>query len=109
MKTIMVRYQTKETHAALNEGLVRGVFAELRARTPRGLRYASYRLADGVTFVHVATLDTPDANPLALLPSFKAFQEGLKDRCVEQPGVTELFIVDSYGTPPNSGNEGGAS
>jgi hypothetical protein len=99
MKTIMVRYKTSQTHAAANENLVRAVFDELRARAPEGLRYASYRLADGVTFVHLATLETPDENPLAVLPSFKIFQEQLrmKDRCVEPPVVTELSAVDSYG------------
>lgn len=97
MKTIMVRYKTSEAHASANEALVRAVFNELRSRAPEGLRYASYRLADGVTFVHIATLEASDKNPLAVLPSFKAFQEGLKDRCVEPPVVTELSVVDSYG------------
>jgi hypothetical protein len=97
MKTIMVRYKTSEAHADTNEGLVRAVFNELRSRAPEGLRYVSYRLADCVTFVHIATLETPDENPLAILPSFKAFQQQLKDRCVESPVVTELSAVDSYG------------
>ncbi len=97
MKTILVRYKTAEAHAAANEALVHAVFDELRARAPRGLRYATYRLADGVTFMHVATVETPDENPLTGLPAFKAFQERIKERCVELPVVTELFAVDSYG------------
>ena len=97
MKTIMVRYKTSETHAHANEALVHAVFDELRARAPGGLRYATYRLADGVTFVHIATLEAPDENPLTALPSFKAFQKELKDRCTEPPVVTELSAVDSYG------------
>ena len=94
----MVRYKTTEAHAAANVALVHAVFNELRSRAPVGLRYASYRLGDGVTFVHIATLETPDENPLAVLPSFKAFQAQLKDRCVEPPVVTELSAVDSYGS-----------
>jgi hypothetical protein len=97
MKTIMVRYKTSETHADANEALVRAVFDELRSRASEGLRYASYRLADGVTFVHIATLEKPAENPLAALPSFKAFLKELNDRCVESPVVTELSAVDSYG------------
>jgi hypothetical protein len=97
MKTIMVRYKTSETHAETNANLVRAVFDELRACAPGGLRYGSYRLADGATFVHIATLATPDQNPLTALPSFQAFQKELKARCVELPVVTELFAVDSYG------------
>jgi hypothetical protein len=97
MKTIMVRYQTAAAHADTNASLVRAVFDELRARAPGGLRYASYRLADGVTFVHIATVETPDENPLTALPAFKAFQSELKSRCVELPVVTELTVVGSYG------------
>ncbi len=97
MKTIMVRYKTSEAQAAANEALVHAVYDELRALAPVGFRYATYRLADGVTFVHVATLETPDANPLVALPAFLAFQKDLKDRCVEPPLFTELLAVDSYG------------
>jgi hypothetical protein len=97
MKTIMVRYKTSQAKGDANEALVRAVFEELRARAPGGIRYASYRLADGVTFIHIASLETPEANPLAALPSFKAFQGELKDRCVEPPVVTELPVVGSYG------------
>ncbi len=97
MKTIMVRYKTSQAHADTNETLVRAVFDELRARAPQGLRYASHRLADGVTFVHIATVETPNQNPLTALPSFKTFQEQLKNRCVEPPVVTELPVIDSYG------------
>lgn len=97
MKTVMVRYKTSAGHAQGNEQLVRAVFDELRAREPDGLRYASYRLADGVTFVHIATVQTPEQNPLTALPAFKAFQAQLKERCVEAPLVTELSAIDSYG------------
>jgi len=96
-KTILVRYKTKEDQAAANAALVHSVFDELRARSPKGVRYATYRLSDGVTFVHIATLEDPDDNPLSTLPSFKAFQKELKDRCVEPPDFTELTRVDSYG------------
>jgi hypothetical protein len=99
MKTIMVRYKTSEIQADANETLVRAVFNELRTVAPRGFRYATYRLADGGTFIHLATLDAPDDNPLLGLPSFKAFQKDLRDRCLEPPVVTELRAVDSYGSP----------
>jgi quinol monooxygenase YgiN len=96
MKTVMVRYKTSSpAQADANAALVRAVFDELRAGMPGGLRYASYRLADGVTFVHIATHEA--SNPLTALPAFKAFQAQLKDRCVELPVVTELSPVDSYG------------
>ena len=92
----MVRYKTTAAGGDTNTALVRAVFEELRLRAPGGLRYASYRLADGVTFIHIASVETPEDNPLTGLPSFKAFQSQLKDRCVEPPVVTELSVVGSY-------------
>jgi hypothetical protein len=96
MKTIMVRYKTSEAHAPTNEALVRAVFEELRARAPGGIRYTAYRLEDGVTFVHLATLESEDGNPLTVLPAFKAFQKRIQERCVEPPVVTELSAIGSY-------------
>jgi quinol monooxygenase YgiN len=96
MRTIMVRYKTSAEAGDANAALVRAVFDELRRRAPGGIRYASYRLADNVTFVHIATVAVPQDNPLTSLPSFKAFQSQLKDRCVEPPVVTEVSIVGAY-------------
>jgi quinol monooxygenase YgiN len=97
MKTTMVRYKTEEMRGDENQLLVRAVFNELRASAPTGLRYAVYRLADQVTFVHIATFEAADHHPLTDLAAFKAFQRQLGDRCVDQPVVTEVTIVDSYG------------
>ncbi len=94
-RTVMVRYKTSQDHAAANETLVHAVFDELRAKKPGGVNYATYKLSDGVTFVHVATLDGADS-ALTELPAFKAFQKELKARCVELPLVTEMTIVDSF-------------
>jgi hypothetical protein len=101
MKTVMVRYKTSSAaQADANEALVHAVFDELRARAPGGFRYATYRLADGVTFVHIATHEAD--NPLTALPAFKAFQAQLKDRCVELPVVMELSPVDCYSAAEGS-------
>jgi quinol monooxygenase YgiN len=99
MKTIMVRYRTKPEHAEANAALVRAVFEALRQSTPHGLCYASYRLADGVSFVHVATHAEP--NPLSELPAFQAFQAQIKQRIEAPPEVTELFAVGAYGLTPS--------
>ena len=65
MSTVkVVRYRTKPEHAEENAELVRAVFAELAADDPGGLRYVTFRLEDGVTFVHVATIEG-EVNPLA--------------------------------------------
>lgn len=51
----MVSYQLKPDRVAENEGLIRAVFDSLRQARPPGLRYASFRLGDGVSFVHIVS------------------------------------------------------
>jgi hypothetical protein len=97
MKTIMVRYRTTEEHAKENEALVRAVFEELHALAPEGFTYTSFKLPDGVTFVHVATVMTSE-HPLGRVSAFKTFQEQLKGRCCEPPVATEVTVVGTYGT-----------
>jgi quinol monooxygenase YgiN len=97
MKTIMVRYTTTEAHADANEALVHAVFNELRSTAATDLRYTTYRLAGGATFVHLATWETENHHSLTSLPSFQHFQAQLKARCVEAPVVIELSAIDSYG------------
>jgi quinol monooxygenase YgiN len=97
MKTIMVRYKTNsQENADKNAALVRTVFEELQSRAPGGIRYASYRLEDGVSFVHIATHEGSN-EALTQLPAFKEFQREIKSRCAEPPVVTELAAVGSYG------------
>jgi len=100
MKTkrqVMVRYKTKPERAAENEDLIKKVFAALDTSNPSGIHYSSYRLADGVSFVHVASYEIEDGNnPLTSMPEFKAFTSGVKDRCDEPPVTTEMTVVGSY-------------
>ena len=63
---------------------------------PPGLTYASYRLEDGVSFVHVASMDDPDNNPLRQLAAFQAFTAGVRDRCDAPPVTTVLNEVGRY-------------
>ncbi|MEX0590800.1 MAG: hypothetical protein WD207_06910, partial [Xanthobacteraceae bacterium] len=60
MKRILIRYKTKTDRAEENEALVAKVFQQLRQRAPAGIRYASVKLADGATFVHLVEIDTKD-------------------------------------------------
>lgn len=94
MKRVMVRYRVKPDHVAANEDLVRDVYEELARTQPEGLRYGTFRLADGVSFVHLA-LHAED-NPLRQVEAFGRFQEGIHDRCDEPPTVVELEEIGSY-------------
>jgi hypothetical protein len=95
-RTVVVRYRTSPEAAEENQRRVEKVFAELAVDDPGGLRYMTLRLADGVTFVHVATLEGAE-NPLNRSAAFAAFQEGIADRCVEQPAPSEATVIGSYG------------
>lgn len=95
MRRVMIRYEVKPDRVAENEALVRDVYDELRRTAPAGLRYATFRLEDGVSFVHLA--ETEDGrNPLSDVEAFARFQEGIADRCARQPVVTQLHEVGSY-------------
>lgn len=97
MKKVVVRYKVKPDRADENQELVEGVFNELRATDPGGVRYATFRLADGVTFVHVASIETDDgSNPLGETHAFKEFQRELGERCDEPPAAQDATIVGSY-------------
>lgn len=97
MKKLVVRYKVKAGKAAENQKLIEKVFEELHRNSPSGLRYASFKLGDGVSFVHIVSVETADGhNPLIETPAFKAFNAGIKDRCKEQPVLTEMTEVGSY-------------
>lgn len=97
MKQMMVRYKVKADRAAENEGYIAKVFEQLKSEAPAGLRYASFKLADGVSFVHLVSVEAADGkNPLGELSAFKAFTAQIKDRCEEAPIATEMSEVGSY-------------
>src|SRR4051794_21430284 len=98
MSVVVVRYRTKPERAEENQALVEQVFAELATARPDGLRYATFRLAEGEEFVHVAEVDTADGtNPLSGIAAFGEFQQGIPERMVEGPVVADATLVGSYG------------
>ena len=97
METTIVRYTTRPERADENQALIEKVFVELVATAPTGLRYASFRLADGVSFVHVATVDGNDANPLTSTPAFAEFVRDIAERCVEGPIGSSATVVGEFG------------
>jgi hypothetical protein len=94
-KTVIVRYQSHPDSADENARLIEGVFSALATLGPEGFSYSAYRLDDGVSFVHVATLDGDD-NPLNGLPAFADFQRGLSERCAVPPSPSEASVVGTY-------------
>ena len=97
MRRAVVRYKVKPDQAAKNEALVRAVYQELDRVKPVGLRYATFKLDDGLTFVHLVSYETDDSrNRLTELKSFQEFVEGVGARCDEAPVTTELQVVGAY-------------
>lgn len=96
MRQVMVRYKVKPDRAAENEELVRAVYDELARTEPAGLRYATFQLDDGVSFLHLAKTED-EHSPLSQVKAFKRFQENIDERCDEAPIVTELREIGSFG------------
>jgi hypothetical protein len=99
MPTVVVRYRTKPERAEENQQLVEKVFAELAALGDTGFDYSSFRLDDGVSFVHVV-VESPDSGSggiaLTDVPAFQAFVADIADRCDEPPVAMGATVVGSH-------------
>ena len=97
MIRVMVRYKVRADEAAANERAIQDVFAQLSERQPPGIEYASFKLDDGVSFVHFFSAEAEDdRHALRALPAFQAFAAAVRERCEEQPVVTQLTEAGSY-------------
>jgi hypothetical protein len=94
MKRTLIRYKTRPDAADQNAGLIEKVFEELKAAKPDGVRYLSLRLDDN-TFVHLVEAEE-GSTPLPSLDAFKAFQSGIRERCIEPPVPSGVTIVGNY-------------
>jgi hypothetical protein len=97
VKRVMVRYRVKPDQVETNEALVRAVFDELHRERPAGFGYATFKLDDGVSFVHIVNeTEDDERNSLAGVKAFAKFREAIGDRCDEPPVATELHEVGSF-------------
>jgi radical SAM superfamily enzyme with C-terminal helix-hairpin-helix motif len=94
MKRTLIRYKTRPDAADQNAGLIEKVFEELKATKPDGVRYLSLRLDDD-SFVHFVEAEE-GSTPLPSLDAFKAFQSGIRERCIEPPVPSGVSIVGNY-------------
>jgi len=97
MKRIMVRYKVKPERVTENQNLIEQVFEQLSRERPAGVRYAAFKLADGVTFIHIVSIETSDGtNPLTNMAAFRDFVAQIRERCVDLPVPVELIEIESY-------------
>jgi hypothetical protein len=96
MGSSMVRYKVRPDRADENVSLVEAVYAQLAQEKPEGLHYATFRLPDGVSFLHLVVETDQPGRILGEVAAFKAFSTDIESRCEEPPVVTELTLVGSY-------------
>ena len=95
--SVVVSYQVKPEAMAEHVRLIEGVFAQLHAEGPVNVEYKVVRLADGVSFLHVSSAETPDgSNPLPELSAFKEFGKDSGDRVATPPIPTAADIIGDY-------------
>lgn len=92
----IIRYKIKPTQVARHEKLDRAVHDELARSRPAGLRYATFRLDDGVSFLHLVQEAEDATDSLPSVAAFNEFRAGLRERCDEVPVRAELTIVGAY-------------
>jgi hypothetical protein len=96
MSVLTVRAKVKEAHVAEAEAAVRRMFAAIEREQLEGIRYASIKLADGVTFLALLEVEEGVENPLPGLPEAREFYERLPGWYAEPPEVGPGTLVGSY-------------
>jgi hypothetical protein len=96
MGSSMVRYKVRPDRADENVALVKAVYEQLDRERPDGLHYATFRLPDGVSFMHVVFESDQPGRVLNELAAFKAFVTDIESRCDEPPVASEITLVGSY-------------
>jgi hypothetical protein len=95
-KNVVVTYTLRPEARAEHVRLIEGVFAQLRAEGT-GVDYQVLCLADGVSFVHVASFDSADgANPLTGLTTFREFNRDIAARVATAPAPSEATVIGGH-------------
>ena len=94
ISSVVVTYAVRPEALAEHLRLIAAVFDQLRAEERDDVEYQVLRLADGVSFVHVSSADTPDgSNPLPQLSAFREFSADLATRVATPPATSAAEVV----------------
>ena len=96
MNVLTVRAKVKEEHVADAEAAVKRMFAAIEREQLEGIRYASVKLADGVTFLALLELEDGVDNPLPGLPEAQEFYASLPAWHAEPPVTGPGTVIGSY-------------
>ena len=94
MKIVKVQYTTKAGYAAANRDNIRQIVNELKKIKHPGIKYSTYLLPDGKTFMHLDHFENEEAHQfLQSLNSFKKFSDQLWASELEVEPTLELLTV----------------
>jgi hypothetical protein len=96
MGLMMVRAKIKVDSIDEIESAGRKLFSAIEREQLQGIRYASCRLPDGVTYLNLLQLEDGIQNPLPALPEGKEFGQKLKSWLAEPVTSESLTIIGSY-------------
>ena len=96
MKISRIQYTVHPDFVEQNKRNIEAVMSELRSLNVPDLKYATYILEDGRTFMHLVQRNSDDVDhlPVSLEP-FKHFQSELKDHVEAPPKAETLELVQS--------------
>jgi len=96
MSVLTVRAKLKEEHVEDAVAAVQRMFAAIEREGLEGIRYASIKLADGVTFLALLEVEDGVENPLPGLPEAQEFYDRLPGWYAEPPAVVPGTLIGSY-------------
>jgi len=101
MKIVRVQYTTSPEYAATNQENIRQVVSELRQLNNPDIKYSTYLLPDGKTFMHFDQFENEEAHQvLQSLESFKKFSAELWASKLEiEPKLELPTLVSSTEDP----------
>jgi len=86
MIIVRVQYTAKQEYVAKNKENIQQVMQDLQAIGNNDIRYSTYILEDGKTFMHFAMFGNDEARSIFnAVTSFKKFQTELKESMPEVP------------------------
>jgi hypothetical protein len=94
MKALRVHYTTTAAFAPRNQANIAGIVKELKKLNHPGIKYSTWLLPDGKTFMHFDQFENEEAHEvLTSLASFKKFDEELWASGLEVEPVLEKVTL----------------
>jgi len=90
MKALRVHYTTTAAFAPINQANIASIVNELKELNHPGIKYSTWLLPDGKTFMHFDQFENEEAHEILIsLASFKKFDEELWASGLESEPVLE--------------------